>query len=349
MPDPRPPEPAAWVIPGPTSQWWRELVDARLRCVCAVAEHGSFTKAAISLYMTQSGVSFHIRNLERQLGEPLFHRGSREVRLTAAWPCAWSGYAQQVFELTERTADEFAASRSTFGTTITIGVTAIVASNVLPLLLRDFLAGRPPVTVSCTVAGSGPVMDAVADGQAEVGIVSDPIIREDLDTAPVLNDRLAVITPPGHRWLAGGASATGDIALDPRDLAAEPLVLREAGSGTRLLMDRYFHSHGLHPRDVNVSIEINTFEGMVAAVKAGLGVTIASPWALDRDIARGEVGVVAIDDETLARSFALVWPKQRQLRHITAELIAHTQRLAPLENWLARQQPVPPPSAGDSR
>jgi DNA-binding transcriptional LysR family regulator len=347
MADPHPPEPAVRATTGPSSQWWRELVDARLRCVCAVAEHGSFTKAAVSLYMTQSGVSFHIRNLERQLGEPLFHRGSREVRLTSAGR-RLVRYAEQVFELTERTADEFAASRSTFGTSITIGVTAIIASKVLPSLLKDFLADRPPVIVSCAVAGSGPVMDAVADGAAEVGIVADPITREDLDTVPVLNDRLAIITPPDHPWLASHGSAAGGAPLDLRELAAEPLVLREARSGTRLLMDRFFHSHGLHPRDVNVAFEINTFEGMVAAVKAGFGVTIGSPWALAGEIARGEVGVVAFDDEMLARSFYLIWPKQRQLRHITAELIAHTQRLAPLENWLAQLNPSQPPDAGDS-
>jgi DNA-binding transcriptional LysR family regulator len=71
-------------------------------------------------------------------------------------------------------------------------------------------------------------------------------------------------------------------------------------------MDRYFRSYGPHPRDVSVAIEINTFEGVVAAVKAGFGVVITSPWALTRDIARSEVGTVAIDDETRARGFSLV-------------------------------------------
>ena len=239
-------------------------VDLRqLEILQAIAETGSFTACGRKLHVSQSAISRQISLLEDELGEPLFLRVGRQVRMTLAAESLVQ-LGQRVFQdvretvgaITDRTRDLHGTLRLTGGMTVCL--------YVFPPLLKYLRRVHPRLDVRLTVATAGRSVQEIRGGRVDAGLLTLPIEESDLVTVPVMREELLVVTPPGHPLARRRKVA-------PRDLAEQPFILFEVGSATRRVIDHFFASENIEP---TIVMDTENVEIIKAMVKTGMGIGI---------------------------------------------------------------------------
>ena len=243
----------------------------QLEIFAAVVATGSFSAAARRLGLTQPAVSLQIRGLEAHFGQPLLDRCGRGVRLTEAGQQVYA-YATRILTLIQ---DLEAAVRGTTETpagTLHLGCSTAPGECLLPRLLSAFRTRFPQVQLSVEVSDTAVVLDRLLRRQYDLGLVGGVAHTDRLEFIPFAVDELVLIAPRGHP-LAGRAVVT------PSDLAHEPFVLREEGSGTRAAAEQALQRLGL--THLTIATVLGSSEAVKQAVAAGVGLAFVSGSALD--------------------------------------------------------------------
>jgi DNA-binding transcriptional LysR family regulator len=161
-------------------------------------------------------------------------------------------------------------------------------------------AGYPPTVVELTVANSTGVLELVRDGKAGLGFIETPHLPSDLVTRHVRDDELLVVTAPHHPW------ASRRRPLELTEIAATPLVMREAGSGTRDTLTDHLAAQRppLRPR---IAMELGTSAAVRSAIAAGVGPGVLSRLAVRDDLVLGRLVAVEVAGPPLTRQLTAVW------------------------------------------
>ncbi|WP_435173386.1 LysR family transcriptional regulator [Actinacidiphila sp. bgisy145] len=238
----------------------------QLECFVAVAEEGSFTRAAARVHVVQSAVSATIASLERELGATLLERTSRRVRLTEAGR-AFLEPARAALVAARTARDAVGTATGTIGGTLRLGTMSSLAGLDLPRLLGTFHRRHPGVEIRLATSadGSPGLVQALDQGHLDAAFVSliGPPPRG-LRLELVASTRLLLAAPRSHR-LAQRTS------VSIRDLSREAFVDFPAGYGNRAVADEAFKTVGL---DRQVAIEITDVEDGATYVRNGLGVAL---------------------------------------------------------------------------
>jgi DNA-binding transcriptional LysR family regulator len=305
----------------------------QLEILQAIAETGSFTACGRKLNVSQSAISRQILLLEEELGEPLFLRIGRQVRMT---PAAESlvQLGQRVFQdvretvgtITDRTLDLKGTLRLSGGMTVCL--------YVFPPLLKHLRRVHPHLDVRLTVATAGRSVQEIRGGRVDAGLLTLPVEEADLVTVPVLREELLLVTPPTHPL----ARRRRVVA---RDLAGQPFILFEAGSGTRRVIDHFFASENIEP---TIVMDTENVEIIKAMVKTGMGIGIVPYQAVAREVKAGQVFCARIEGHELIRETGWVYARANRVPRVIHELLAAFEavrgrlRLAPPP---ARRPPMP--------
>ena len=287
------------------------MSDRRLQVFHTVAGVLSFTKAAEILNMTQPAVTFQVRQLEEDFNTRLFDRGHNKISLTEAGKIV-NRYAGRIFELYDEMEANVTQLTGDNAGSITIGASTTIAEYMLPALLGNFKERFPDVTIRLKVANTGAVVTMVEDNAIDLGIVEGEINNKLLLVEACQVDRLVVITPPGHEL------AERD-SLTPEDLLSFPFILREAGSGTRAVLTRYLKEHNLDESQLDIALELGSTEAVKGAVEAGMGISVLSTAAIDKELRLGTLAAVDIVP-SLQRQFAFVRQRQKFRSQLMDEL-----------------------------
>ncbi len=236
-----------------------------MRYVVAVAETGSFTKAARRCLVVQSALSHQIARLERELGARLFDRTSRSVRLTAAGT-AFLSSARQCLDFAERAAAEVAAAVGEVRGRLVVGVIPTVAAVDLPAVLRVFRERYSQVRVALRMLPSHELVSLVREGALDLAFLGLPpgARPEGVRGVELARDEHVAVVAAEHPF-AGRAET--DLAA----LAEELFVDFPAGSPGRTQSDQAFAAAGLHRE---VAFEVTTAELMAGLIREGLGVAV---------------------------------------------------------------------------
>lgn len=270
-----------------------------LRAFHEVARHRSFTEAARRLHLTQPAISMQIQAMERELGERLFEREGRSVRLTHAGEVLLKeaeGVLVRLEEL-EATAREL---RSLKRGKIILGASDTVGLYYLPELLRRFRAAYPGIEIALRSLVSRETARRLAEREVDLGLITLSRPLPHLTTLELFEVRHALVTEPGHR-LAGRP------AVSPRELEGEALILLEPGSLSRELVETFL---ARAPRPPQVALELSNFEIIKRYVACGLGISILPEVAVDR--VRDRLAVVPLDSPLITR-VGLAWRGDRRL------------------------------------
>lgn len=266
-----------------------------LRLFLAVVERGGVTAGADAAGVSQPAVSAAVRSLEREVGLPLLERVGRGVQPTDAG-LLLADYARRIFALEadgRRAMDEargLERGRLAVGTSTTVGI------YLMPRLLGRFHARHPAIALALDIGNTRQIVERLRRGALDLAVVEGPVAADDLDVAPYLPDELVLVAAP-----TDPLAAAGDIA--PEDLATVPFIAREAGSGTREVVERAFARWGVTP---TIAMEIGHTEAIKQAVAAGLGVSILSRLTVERELALGTLRQIPIAAEPIERQFSLV-------------------------------------------
>ena len=282
----------------------------QLEILQAIAETGSFTACGRKLHVSQSAISRQILLLEEELGEPLFLRVGRQVRMTPA--------AESLVQLGQRV---FLDVRETVGTitdrtrelrgTLRLSGGMTVCLYVFPPLLKHLRRVHPHLDVRLTVALAGRSVQEIRAGRVDAGLLTLPVEETDLVTVPALREELLLVTAPTHQL----AKRRKVLA---RDLAGLPFVLFELGSATRKVIDNFFASQGVEP---TVVMDTENVEIIKALVKTGLGVGIVPYQAVAREVRAGQLFCARIDGHELVRETGWVYARANRVPRIVDELL----------------------------
>ena len=236
----------------------------QLRALQAIAETHTFTAAAERVHVTQAAISMQIRQLEQEVGAPLFVRTPRRCVLTHAGEILLER-ALRILREHDAALEEMAElSGATRGRLRLGSASAMFSSDPLPQLLKELRKRHPHAEVSVVSGTSEALVRQILAGELDLAFVSLPVEARGIQTEPLLADELIAIAHPKHALAA-------QRVISAFALAGEPLILGERGGNTRRLIDEFFAEAGLHPK---VSMELSRLASIKRMVEAGLGVGI---------------------------------------------------------------------------
>jgi DNA-binding transcriptional LysR family regulator len=259
----------------------------------AVAEEGQFTRAAARVSVAQPAVSAQIRRLERELGEPLFHRDQRLVRPTAAGE-ALLPHARAALAAAERGRDTIASLRGMLHGRLRVGIAGPV-DHRLAEALGDFHRAHPAVEVAVAQEHNEPLLEAVANGDfdaAVVGIGAQPL-------PPQVRARV-VATEPLVLAVRRGEPLSRRRSVPLAQLRDRPMITLVRGSGLRTVLENACREAGVVPQ---ISAEAGDLASLVQLAAEGLGVAVLPRSATDGT----DVAVVKISRPSMRRRTALAW------------------------------------------
>lgn len=296
------------------------MADRRLQVFHAVARHLSFTKAAEALFMTQPAVTFQVRQLEEQLNTRLFDRSQGRIALTPAGAIAYE-YAERILALSAELDTRLKEMSGQLGGPLLIGASTTIAEFLLPQVLGEFKARFPAVVPHLFVANSEAVQQRVAERTLDLGFIEGELRIATLACDTCAEDELQVICAPAHPFARQKSVAA-------RALAEHAFISREAGSGTREVMDRFLEKAGLRHDSLQVVMEASSPESLKGLVATGLGFSIMSRIAVAKEVRLGELVAVPLSPP-LIRDLSIVYPRERiHSRLVNAFMSFARERLA---------------------
>ena len=242
-------------LPGQIAESPRPMDLRQLEILQAIAETGSFTACGRKLHVSQSAISRQILLLEEELGEPLFLRVGRQVRMTAAAESLVQ-LGQRVFQDVKETVGKITDRTGELRGTLRLSGGMTVCLYVFPPLLKHLRRVHPHLDMRLTVAIAGRSVEEIRAGRIDAGLLTLPVEESDLVTVPALREELLLMTTPKHP-LARRRVVT------PQDLAEQPFVLFEAGSATRRVIDNFFASQNIGPTVVMDTENVEIIKAMV--------------------------------------------------------------------------------------
>jgi DNA-binding transcriptional LysR family regulator len=272
--------------------------ERRLEVFRAVGRELSFSRAGLVLHLSQSAVSQQIAALELELGGALFDRSRRRVRLTPAGAALLNRVDALLGDFAEARR-AVAAARGAVEGELRVAASRTIGTYILPRLLATLGRRHPTLRLGIKIENSERVVQTLLAGHADVGYIEDAVTHPAIVLSPLLEDELEIVAAASHRF-----ASMDEIRLD--DLATEPIIMREIGSGTRRVSEEHLKAAGLRLDQLHIAAELTGIEAIKAAVEAGLGVTIVSRATLAKELALGTLVSRPLADTPIRRTMFAV-------------------------------------------
>ncbi len=282
---------------------------AELQTFLAVAREGSFSRAAEKLYRTQPAVSLAIRKLEDSIGQRLFIRGARPVRLTDAGQLL-SEYAERLLNLRDEVKKGLADLEGLRRGELSLGVNESSIHALLPALAR-FRKEHRGIQIRVHRVFSRNIPNEVLNYRLDLGAVSFIPREPQLQAAEILRDELTLVVPPNH---ALAKRRTVDVS----DLGKEIFIAHIVESPFRRRVIELF---ARHRTPLNMHVELPTIESIKRFVQMGMGVAIVPRMCVQWEVARGQFAEVKVRQLNLPRHLYLISRRGAKLPHAAAELV----------------------------
>ncbi len=266
----------------------------QLQIFTEAADTRSFARAAETLHVSPAAISFQIKQLEDMSGFALFERTGKKAALTEAGEILL-GHARIVLQALADADQSLLALRGAVGGRVTLGAVS-TAKYIVPHVLARFQADYPGITINLKFGNRHAIAQALERAEIDLAIMGQPDNDGDVVATAFAAHPSVIIAAPDHRLLA----APG---LRLADLAAERLITREDGSGTRRLMENAFLTAGITPR---IGMMTDSNETIKQAVMAGMGVAVISRHTIGLELALGLVRLLEVDGFPVMRAWFVV-------------------------------------------
>lgn len=294
----------------------------QIQAFLAVAELGTFTKAAERLHMAQPALSQLVRELEQALGIRLFDRTTRRVELTEGGREFQGASAKIVhdLDLAIQNANDLAERRRG---KITVAAPPLLAAAILPEAIAEMRERFPGVQVAVLDARTDTIVEAVRTNRVDCGLGTFAAIEDGIERIPMARDQLMLFCSPGSRF--------ADASVDWRELQSEPLITLTRDSGIRLLVEVAYETVGI---PLVPAYEVSQITTALALVEARLGVAVLPTYARAAAPHR-RVLARPLANPAIARDIVLIRPSGRSVSPALATfetvLRRHVRRLTPAD------------------
>ena len=265
-----------------------------------VAKHQSFSRAAEVLQLTQPSITARIQGLERELGEELFERSGRGVKLTDGGH-VFLPYVERILQTLREGRDAVEDVRNVQLGSLRLGSALTISTYVLPKMLHDFCQRYSGVEVIVRTGRSEQVLNMLLSDEVQVALVR-AINNPELESIHLYDDEIALVAYPGHAFAVSGRATIAEAA-------AEPIVLFDRGSSYYGLINNFFRQAGVIP---NVAMELDSLEATKRMVEEGLGIALVPLVTVERELESGVLVKIDIDQEPITRPISLVYRANRK-------------------------------------
>ncbi|MEY2912004.1 MAG: hypothetical protein RLZZ184_1313 [Cyanobacteriota bacterium] len=277
----------------------------QLKVFEAAARHGSFTRAAEELFLTQPTISMQIKQLTKSVGLPLFEQVGKRLYLTEAGRELFAT-CRQIFETMDKFQMTIADLKGLKQGQLKLAVIT-TAKYIIPRLLGPFCQLYPGIDISLQVTNHELILDRMMNNLDDLYIMSQIPDHFDVNFQPFLENPLVVFAPANHPL-----AKEKNIPIER--LGEERFIMREPGSGTRSAVQSLFEKHGVK---VKVKLELGSNEAIKQAIAGGLGISVLSRHTLLTDAT--EFSILDVQNFPIKRDWYMVYPAGKQL-----SIIAHT-------------------------
>lgn len=267
----------------------------------AIAKHGSFTRAAEELFLTQPTVSQQMKQLTKAIGLPLFEQIGKRLYLTNA--------GQEVLKVSRDISERLSQMEMTLADlkglkqgNLRLAVIT-TAKYFVPRLLGPFRHRYPGINISLQVTNRQRVLERLSENLDDLYILGQPPSNLDINLRPVLENPLVAIAPQNHPL-----AQEKNIPL--QRFAEEPFIMREPGSGTRMAVEHFFEENRV---TLNFEMEIGSNEAIKQAIAGGLGVSVLSVHSLALEGIKGPLTILDVEGFPIQRYWYVVYPASKQL------------------------------------
>lgn len=267
----------------------------------AVARHGSYTKAAEELYLTQPTVSIQVKQLSKTIGLPLFEMVSKKLYLTRAGDALLTTCRQVLTQLSTLDEALVAFQGLEQGTvkvaTVETGKTALVQQ------LKPFMDSYPGLELSMHIGDHQQLLERLQNNEDDIYLFSLPPALNGVEVLPCMDVPLHVVTHQQH-------PLAGQRVVTPQQLAQESWILGEPGSASRQLLEEFFTAQSIKVRR---RLELSSSEAIKASIRAGLGIAVLPASELSRTDLETDLAILPIAEFSLRKQWHLVYLKGKCL------------------------------------
>jgi DNA-binding transcriptional LysR family regulator len=280
----------------------------QLRVFDAIVRHGSFTRAAQEMNLTQPTLSMQVRKIGDSMGLPLFEQIGKRIHLTEAGQVL-HGFCREVFAAIDRLDAQVAGLKGLEQGRLRLCAVS-TAESFLPRLIGPFCNRHPGLDMALTLQNRERVLERLRANADDLYVFGTPPAEPEVEAVRFIENPLVVAAPEGH-------PLAGRRGLALAELAREPFLVREPGSGTRLAMERRFAEAGLRPR---LRMELGSNEALRQALLGGLGLAVMPSLAV-----AGVPGLAILDVDgfPIRRHWYLVRLPGKQLSPAARALCRH--------------------------
>ena len=274
----------------------------QLRVFHFVAKYGKYRLAAEQLMVTQPAISMQIKALEEQYEAPLFKKFKNGLELTETGRRLYK-ITVQIFELVEKADNILTRAKGYPVSILDLGVTkTFLRTHFIPFVPK-FHEAFPDIQIHIHEGTSEEMVKSVLQDRNELAVVGRVKYSDKIEYIHLFQGELYVIVPVGHRFYQEGR-------ISIEDLAKETLVLKEKGSGTRILVEKVLEEKGIFPR---VIIETGNDEYIGEVIKEGRGITIMAKNGMKNDIDQGRLKGIPLKGEHMSISIDVIYKKGKAL------------------------------------
>lgn len=282
-----------------------------------VADTKNFSRAGEDLYLSQSTVSTHIRNLEEHFGRKLFDRMGKEAVLTPFGERVYV-WAEQLLDLHRRALDDLKDYSSSISGTLHIAASTVPAQYLAPTIMAAFHRRFPSVTFMLRQGSSEQIADLLIRGQADLGIMGERYHGDRIAYVPFHKEQLVLITPVD--W-----SFEEPVTLE--QVLKRPHIFRSQGSGTQATLERLLRNRDMRPSEFRIVAYLDSVQAVKQAVQDGLGAAFISEIAASDALERGRFNLHRLPELSEERPFYFAHSFARTLAPYVEEFIRLGQEI----------------------
>ena len=282
----------------------------------AIARHGSFTRAAEELFLTQPTVSMQIKKLTDAVGLPLFEHVGKQIYLTDAGRELQST-CRDIFDRLNHFEMNVADMKGLKQGKMRLAVVT-TAKYFAPRLLGSLCQQYPGIDVSLKVSNRETLLERLKDNRDDLYILGQPPEGLDVVYEPFLDNPLVVLAPVTH-------SLARQKKITLERLAQEPFIMREPGSGTRIALEKLLHQHQLK---IKVRMELGSNEAIKQAIVGGLGISVLSHHSLVLGVPSGQLTILDVEHFPIKRKWYAAYPGGKQPTIVVQTFLEYLRTLS---------------------
>ena len=296
----------------------------QLKVFEATARHGSFTRAAEEMFLTQPTVSMQVKQLTKAIGLPLFEQVGKRLFLTDAGQELFST-CKEIFQRLDQLEMTVADLKGMKQGKLRLAVIT-TTKYFMPRLLGPFCKEYPGIDISLAVTNHERVIERLASNQDDLYVMSQMPEHLDIKAQAFLDNPLVVVAPRDH-------PLAQEKQIPIKRLAEEPFIMREPGSGTRSALQKLLDAHQL---SVKVRLELGSNEAIKQAIAGGLGISVLSAHTLLLDGSTSELVVLDVEGFPIQREWYVVYLSGKQLSVVANTFLDYLIEAAPKasEGWI---------------